>query len=241
VKVGYCTKFDKDRSLAHPGTWESPGPLHLIRPIRNKKDPARLKKFPSISWLSPPVPRGKQPPAATHRRPTRPRTQHSRTARARPMAASLRSPPPVPAAFRRSRAVVRASSSSSSSTVSSSSSAPKARFVARRSESVSVQQLARPLGTRSLHPSSPRTSWSPCSLVEGSLQITVSACSCSGVHELAGEPVLGAGRGAHRARRRLHLPMLRIPLPLLRARGLPRPPCPRRRGTQRLLHSPPFL
>ncbi|XP_072146770.1 uncharacterized protein [Setaria viridis] len=64
------------------------------------------------------------------------------------MAASLRSPPPVPAAFRRSRAVVRASSqssSSSSSAVSSSSSAPKARFVARRSESVSVQQLARPL------------------------------------------------------------------------------------------------
>nr|CAB3502027.1 unnamed protein product [Digitaria exilis] len=62
------------------------------------------------------------------------------------MAASLRSPPPVPAALRRSRAVVRASSSpSSSSAVSSSSSAPKARFVARRSESVSVQQLARPL------------------------------------------------------------------------------------------------
>ncbi|XP_039838957.1 uncharacterized protein SYNPCC7002_A1590-like isoform X1 [Panicum virgatum] len=62
------------------------------------------------------------------------------------MAASLRSPPPVHAAFCRSRAVVRASSSSSSSSaVSSSSSAPKARFVARRSESVSVQQLARPL------------------------------------------------------------------------------------------------
>ncbi|KAG2575528.1 thylakoid membrane protein slr0575-like [Panicum virgatum] len=54
------------------------------------------------------------------------------------MAASLRSPPPVPAAFRRSRA---------SSPSSSSSSAPKARFVARRSdsESVSVQHLARPL------------------------------------------------------------------------------------------------
>ncbi|CAD6202034.1 unnamed protein product [Miscanthus lutarioriparius] len=63
------------------------------------------------------------------------------------MAASLRSPPPLPAAFRRCRAVVRASSSSSSSSsaVSSSSSAPKARFVARRSESVPVQQLARPL------------------------------------------------------------------------------------------------
>ncbi|CAL4929046.1 unnamed protein product [Urochloa decumbens] len=63
------------------------------------------------------------------------------------MAASLRSPPPVPAAFRRSRAIVRASSSppSSSSPAVSSSSSPKARFVARRSESVSVQQLARPL------------------------------------------------------------------------------------------------
>ncbi|CAL4912570.1 unnamed protein product [Urochloa decumbens] len=63
------------------------------------------------------------------------------------MAASLRSPPPVPAALRRSRAVVRASSSppSSSSSAVSSSSSPKARFVARRSESVSVQQLARPL------------------------------------------------------------------------------------------------
>ncbi|KAG0552794.1 hypothetical protein BDA96_01G538200 [Sorghum bicolor] len=64
------------------------------------------------------------------------------------MAASLRSPPPLAAAFRRSRVVVRASSSSSSSSssaVSSSSSAPKARFVARRSESVPVQQLARPL------------------------------------------------------------------------------------------------
>jgi hypothetical protein len=73
-------------------------------------------------------------------------------------AASLRSPPPVPAAFRRSRAVVRASSSPSSpSAVSSSSSAPKARFVARRSESVSVQQLARPLGTY------PEPSFLPCS------------------------------------------------------------------------------
>ncbi|CAN6302305.1 unnamed protein product [Urochloa humidicola] len=63
------------------------------------------------------------------------------------MAASLRSLPPVPAAFRRSRVVVRASSSppSSSSSAVSSSSSPKARFVARRSESVSVQQLARPL------------------------------------------------------------------------------------------------
>uniref|UniRef100_A0A804LDL4 Uncharacterized protein n=1 Tax=Zea mays TaxID=4577 RepID=A0A804LDL4_MAIZE len=62
------------------------------------------------------------------------------------MAASLCSPPPLPSAFRRSRAVVRASSSSSSSSaVSSSSSAPKARFVARRSESVPVQQLVRPL------------------------------------------------------------------------------------------------
>ncbi|KAF7045864.1 hypothetical protein CFC21_054927 [Triticum aestivum] len=64
------------------------------------------------------------------------------------MAASLRSPPPVPAAsaFRRCRAaaVVCASSSSSSSS-SAVSSAPKARFVARRSESTSVQQLARPL------------------------------------------------------------------------------------------------
>ncbi|KAM0922119.1 hypothetical protein ACQ4PT_006358 [Festuca glaucescens] len=61
------------------------------------------------------------------------------------MAASLRSPPPVGATFPRSRAaavVVCASSSSSSSAVSS---APKARFVARRSESASVQQLARPL------------------------------------------------------------------------------------------------
>uniref|UniRef100_A0A0A9EX17 Uncharacterized protein n=1 Tax=Arundo donax TaxID=35708 RepID=A0A0A9EX17_ARUDO len=62
------------------------------------------------------------------------------------MASSLRSPPPVPAAFRRSRVVVRASSSSSSSSSAvSSSSAPKARFVARRSESTSVQELARPL------------------------------------------------------------------------------------------------
>ncbi|KAL6645179.1 hypothetical protein ACP70R_016787 [Stipagrostis hirtigluma subsp. patula] len=63
------------------------------------------------------------------------------------MAASLRSPPPVlAAAFHRSRAVVRASSSSSlSSSAVSSSSAPKARFVASRSESTSVQQLARPL------------------------------------------------------------------------------------------------
>ncbi|KAG2554785.1 uncharacterized protein SYNPCC7002_A1590-like [Panicum virgatum] len=62
------------------------------------------------------------------------------------MAASLRSPPPVPAAFRRSRTIVHASSSSSSSSaISSSSSAPKARFIARRSESVSVQQLSRPL------------------------------------------------------------------------------------------------
>ncbi|KAF2937265.1 uncharacterized protein [Oryza sativa Japonica Group] len=61
------------------------------------------------------------------------------------MAASLRSPPPFPAAaFRRRRAVVRASSSSSSSS-SAVSSAPKARFVARRSESTFVQQLARPL------------------------------------------------------------------------------------------------
>lgn len=60
------------------------------------------------------------------------------------MAASLRSPPPFPAASRRSRAVVRASSSSSSSSPAVSS-APKARFVARRSESTSVQQLARPL------------------------------------------------------------------------------------------------
>lgn len=87
-----------------------------------------------------------QPPAATHRRgDRRGRARHS-YARRRPMAASLRSPPPLPAAFRRSRAVVRASSSSSSSSaVSSSSSAPKARFVARRSESVPVQQLARPL------------------------------------------------------------------------------------------------
>ncbi|KAG8095674.1 hypothetical protein GUJ93_ZPchr0013g37595 [Zizania palustris] len=55
------------------------------------------------------------------------------------MAASLRSPPPFPAALRRCRAVVRASSSSAVS------SAPKARFVAQRSESTSVQQLARPL------------------------------------------------------------------------------------------------
>uniref|UniRef100_A0A8I6XFE5 Uncharacterized protein n=1 Tax=Hordeum vulgare subsp. vulgare TaxID=112509 RepID=A0A8I6XFE5_HORVV len=69
-----------------------------------------------------------------------------------PMAASLRSPPPVPAAaaaFRRSRAAVvvcaSSSSSSSSSSPSTVSSAPKARFVARRSESTSVQQLARPL------------------------------------------------------------------------------------------------
>ncbi|KAE8774925.1 hypothetical protein D1007_52598 [Hordeum vulgare] len=68
------------------------------------------------------------------------------------MAASLRSPPPVPAAaaaFRRSRAAVvvcaSSSSSSSSSSPSTVSSAPKARFVARRSESTSVQQLARPL------------------------------------------------------------------------------------------------
>lgn len=92
-----------------------------------------------------------QQPAATHRG----RARHS-YARRRPMAASLRSPPPLAAAFRRSRVVVRASSSSSSSSssaVSSSSSAPKARFVARRSESVPVQQLARPLGTRSLPPS----------------------------------------------------------------------------------------
>jgi hypothetical protein len=54
----------------------------------------------------------------------------------------------VAAAFRRSRAapvVVCASSPYSSS--SAVSSAPKARFVARRSESTSVQQLARPLGT----------------------------------------------------------------------------------------------
>lgn len=63
-----------------------------------------------------------------------------------PMAASLRSPPPVPAtAFRRSRAVVVCASSSSSSSSSAVSSAPKARFVARRSESTSVRQLARPL------------------------------------------------------------------------------------------------
>ncbi|TVU48384.1 hypothetical protein EJB05_08018 [Eragrostis curvula] len=62
------------------------------------------------------------------------------------MAASLRSPPPVPAVFRRSRTVVRASSSSSSSSSAvSSSSSPKARFVARRSESISVKQLDRPL------------------------------------------------------------------------------------------------
>ncbi|KAJ1298802.1 hypothetical protein BS78_01G481400 [Paspalum vaginatum] len=96
-------------------------------------------------WLSG-SPEGRtQPPrpAATHRRPTRP---HKRQSQPSSMAASLRSPPPVHASFRRSRAVVRASSSSSSSSaVSSSSSAPKARFVASRSESVSVQQLARPL------------------------------------------------------------------------------------------------
>ncbi|RLM74775.1 hypothetical protein C2845_PM15G24890 [Panicum miliaceum] len=54
------------------------------------------------------------------------------------MAASLRSPPSVPAAFRRSRA-------SSSPSPPPSSPAPKARFVARCSESVSVQQLARPI------------------------------------------------------------------------------------------------
>jgi hypothetical protein len=35
--------------------------------------------------------------------------------------------------------------------------------------------------------------------------------------------------------------MLRLPIPLLCARGLPRPSRPRRRGTQRLLHSPPLL
>ncbi|CAM0870736.1 unnamed protein product [Alopecurus aequalis] len=62
------------------------------------------------------------------------------------MAASLRPLPPLTAALRRSRAaaVVCASSPSSSSS-SAVSSAPKARFVARRSESASVQQLARPL------------------------------------------------------------------------------------------------
>uniref|UniRef100_A0ACD5WE48 Uncharacterized protein n=1 Tax=Avena sativa TaxID=4498 RepID=A0ACD5WE48_AVESA len=65
----------------------------------------------------------------------------------RPMAASLRPPPPVASALRRSRAavVVCASSSSSSSSSSAVSSAPKARFVARRSESASVRQLDRPL------------------------------------------------------------------------------------------------
>ncbi|GJN30298.1 hypothetical protein PR202_gb18591 [Eleusine coracana subsp. coracana] len=61
------------------------------------------------------------------------------------MATSLRSPAPVPVVCRRSRAVVRASSSSSSPSAVSSSSAPKARFIARRSESTSVKQLDRPL------------------------------------------------------------------------------------------------
>jgi hypothetical protein len=35
--------------------------------------------------------------------------------------------------------------------------------------------------------------------------------------------------------------MLRLPLQILRPRGLPRPSRPRRRGTQRLLHLPPLL
>ena len=98
--------------------------------------------------------------APPHGRPTG--ATHATVTQRAPMAASLRSLPPVPAAFRRSRAVVRASSSSSSSAVSSSSSTPKARFVARRSESVSVQQLSRPLalGT-AFFPSSPQTSCSP--------------------------------------------------------------------------------
>ncbi|XP_039821845.1 thylakoid membrane protein slr0575-like [Panicum virgatum] len=73
--------------------------------------------------------------APPHGRPTG--ATHATVTQRAPMAASLRSLPPVPAAFRRSRA--------SSSPSSSSSSAPKARFVARRSESVSVQQLSRPL------------------------------------------------------------------------------------------------
>ena len=90
--------------------------------------------------------------APPHGRPTG--ATHATVTQRAPLAASLRSLPPVPAAFRRSRA--------SSSPSSSSSSAPKARFVARRSESVSVQQLSRPLalGT-AFFPSSPQTSCSP--------------------------------------------------------------------------------
>jgi hypothetical protein len=139
----------------------TPDPLlHFIRPTRGKNPTEKSPSIPSLVASSPPVARGGRHATTRSHSPVSGEATgaaaHRSHARRRSMAASLCSPPPLPSAFRRSRAVVRASSSSSSSSssaVSSSSSAPKARFVARRSESVPVQQLVRPLGTRSLPPS----------------------------------------------------------------------------------------
>ncbi|XBI76042.1 hypothetical protein VPH35_069323 [Triticum aestivum] len=112
-----------------------PSPAASYPSNANEEEDPSNTKFPA----SPHTTHGKGPVVPAGKQPSRPTP---------PMAASLRSPPPVPAAsaFRRCRAaaVVCASSSSSSSS-SAVSSAPKARFVARRSESTSVQQLARPL------------------------------------------------------------------------------------------------
>lgn len=73
------------------------------------------------------------PPLSRRDRLGHARTRQSHSARA--MAASLRSPAAAPAAFRRSSA---------------SSSPPPSSFASRRSESVTVQQLARPLGNTAL-------------------------------------------------------------------------------------------